>query len=89
MNKNLTDRDYLNYLLSYLKEMVKNYAIALTEVSNEKLYYKYKKLFDEYSIMQREVFNYMLSSGWYQLKMADSSKIEEKYLYFKEEMENS
>ena len=40
--KTLNDKDYLNCLLSSLKEMTKNYAIALTEASNETLYNDYQ-----------------------------------------------
>ena len=35
---NLNDKDYISSLLSSLKDMVKNYTIALTEASNESLY---------------------------------------------------
>ena len=41
----LNDKDYLNSLLSCLKEMVKNYSVVLTETSNESLYNKYKEMF--------------------------------------------
>ena len=34
----LNDKDYMNSLLGTLKEMVKNYAVALTEASNKNLY---------------------------------------------------
>ena len=40
--KSLNDKDYLNCLLSTLKEMVKNYSVALTEASNKNLYNNYK-----------------------------------------------
>ena len=33
----LNDKDYCNTLLSSLKSIVKNYAVVLTEVSNETL----------------------------------------------------
>ena len=39
---NLNDKDNINSLLSTLKEMTKNYAVALTEASNEILYHEYK-----------------------------------------------
>ena len=45
----LNDKDHINSLLGTLKQMVKNYAVALTEASNEYLYEEYKKMFDEYS----------------------------------------
>ena len=53
----LNDKDYLNCLLSTLKEMVKNYSVVLTEASNEKLYSTYKTMFDMYANLQREVFD--------------------------------
>ena len=37
----LNDKDYLNSLLSTLKEITKNYTISLTEASNEVLYNEY------------------------------------------------
>ena len=39
----LNDKDYMNSLLGTLKEMVKNYAVALTEASNENLYNTFKE----------------------------------------------
>ena len=45
--KALNDKDYMNSLLSSLKELVKNYAVVLTETSNEILYKKYKELADK------------------------------------------
>ena len=38
----LNDKDYLNMTLSLLKDMEKNYAISLTEASNENLFAKYE-----------------------------------------------
>ena len=40
----MNDKDYITKLLSCLKEMEKNYVVAMTEASNENLYNKYKKL---------------------------------------------
>ena len=76
---NLNDKDYLNSLLSCLKEMVKNYSVALTEVSNEELYNTYKNIFDRLSDLQREVFELAFRKGWYVLETADSNKINNKY----------
>ena len=42
--KSLNDKDYMNCLLSSLKEMVKNYAVALTEASNKNLYNSYNSI---------------------------------------------
>lgn len=75
----LNDKDYMNCLLTSLKEMVKNYAIVLTEASNETLYHEYKNMFDAYVELQREVFELMFRKGWYILEQAESDKINKKY----------
>lgn len=75
----LNDKDYITCLLSKLKDLVKNYTVALTEASNEYLYNEYKSIFDKYSTMQREVFELMFQKGFYSLEEADENKINEKY----------
>ena len=81
----INDKDYMNSLLSCLKEMVKNYAIALTEASNENLYNQYKEMFDIYSSLQREVFEAMFRKGWYSLEQAEEQKINSKYQMLNQE----
>lgn len=76
---NLNDKDYMNSLLGTLKEMVKNYAVALTEASNENLYNEFKTMFDEYSNLQREVYETMFRKGWYSLEKAEQQKLDNKY----------
>ena len=76
--KSLNDKDYLNCLLSSLKEIVKNYSVTLTEVSNENLYNNYKEMFDGYSKLQREVYELMFRKGWYSLEKANNQKISNK-----------
>ncbi len=82
---NMNDKDYINKLLTCLKEMVKNYSISLTEASNEVLYSKYKEMFLKYSDMQRRVFELMFRKGWYELEQVDNNKLKEKYNLFSEE----
>lgn len=81
----LNDKDYMNSLLSCLKEMVKNYAVALTEASNETLYNEYKTMFDEFANLQREVFETMFRKGWYSLEKAEEQKINSKYQMLNQE----
>ena len=76
---NINDKDYMNSLLGTLKEMVKNYSVVLTEASNEHLYNEYKKMFDEYSSLQREVYEEMFRKGWYMLEIASEQKLDNKY----------
>ena len=41
----LNDKDYITCLLTTLKEMSKNYVVAMTEASNDELYNIYKDSF--------------------------------------------
>ncbi len=75
----LNDKDYISSLLSTLKQLVKNYAVSLTEASCEELYEEYKEMFDTYSSLQREVYELMFRKGWYVLEQADANKISSKY----------
>lgn len=75
---NLNDKDYISCLNSCLKEMSKNYVVALTEASNEKLFQIYKNVFDELITLQREVYELIFKNGWYVLETVSTSKITEK-----------
>ena len=76
---NLNEKDYCTSLLCSLKEIVKNYATVLTEASNEYLYQEYKKTFDEYINLQRDVYELMFRKGWYVLEKSEKQKIDSKY----------
>ena len=84
----LNDKDYIGSLLSCLKEMVKNYTVALTEASNEQLYQEYKDMFLEYLQLQRDVYELMFKKGWYVLEKADNNKINSKYQTLMDEFKN-
>ena len=84
--KSLNDKDYINSLLSSLKEMVKNYSTALTEASNENLYKSYKAMFDNYISLQREVYELMFRNGWYCLEKAETQKIDSKIQMLSQEL---
>lgn len=75
----MNDKDYMNSILSSLKEMSKNYVVALTEASNEVLFKKLKKNFDKIIDAQRAVYEVMFENGWYMLEEADKTKVNEKY----------
>ena len=81
----LNDKDYIDSLLSSLKNLVKNYVVALTEASNEHLYQEYKTMFDNYSNLQREVYELMFRKGWYVLEKAEQQKIDSKYKMLNQE----
>ena len=84
--RGFNDKDYINSLLSCLKEMVKNYAYAMTEASNENLYSSYKSMFDKYISLQREVYEIMFRKGWYSLEKAEIQKISNKIKMLNQEL---
>lgn len=87
-SSNLNDKDYLNILLTSLKELSKNYTISMTEASNEYLFAKYNKTFEKIINLQRETFELMFKKGWYPLEKAENNKITEKYTTLNKEYQN-
>lgn len=75
----MNDKDYLTSLLSCLKEMEKNYVIAMTEASCDNLYEQHKETFLDISNLQRDVYQLMFRNGWYCLETAEAQKINQKY----------
>ena len=75
----LNDKDYLNSVLSLLKDMEKNYVMVLTEASNEYLFGKYENMFNDIKNLQRDVYELAFKNGWYTLEKAEDTKITEKY----------
>lgn len=75
----LNDKDYCTCLLTTLKDMEKNYVIAMSEASNEWLYKIYKDIFNKISDLQRELYILMFRNGWYQLEPVTATKLDEKY----------
>ncbi len=76
--KQMNDKDFITTMLSIEKALVKDYAVSLTEVSNNDLYNDYYDMFDDLSNLQRDIYNLMFKKGWYQLEMAEDNKIQEK-----------
>ena len=74
----LNEKDYINCLLSNLKEMSKGYVLAMTEASCESLYNIYKEIFFNIITLQREVYEVMFRKGWYVLEKVDTQKINSK-----------
>ncbi len=73
----MNDKDYVTSILNVEKEIVKNYATATTEASNDKLYNDFHDMLNEASELQRETYNLMFKKGWYTLEMADENKIQQ------------
>ena len=88
MTIELNDKDYITCVLTSLKELEKNYAIALTEASNEELFQKYFNIFESISKLQREVYEVMFKKGWYVLEQAEQLKIQNKYQMLNKEYQD-
>ena len=74
----LNDKDYITCLLTSLKDIEKNYVIAMSEASNEKLYNSFKDAFVVLADLQREVYELMFRKGWYSLEKVSKQKIDDK-----------
>lgn len=84
----LNEKDLMMELLTYLKDLEKNYTVALTEASNEYLFNKYLNIFDSISLLQRKVFELMFKNGWYELEKVSDTKLNEKYKLLSKELES-
>ena len=86
--KSFNDKDYMNSLLSDLKSMTKNYAVALTEASNNHLVEIYKKLFIEALALQRETYELMFRNGWCKLTLPNENEILKNYKELRRKFKN-
>ena len=69
------EQDNIMILLEIEKNMVKNYSTAITEASNDTLTKEFTNLFENSKQAHRQLLNYALSNGWYQLEQAPQDKI--------------
>lgn len=78
---------YILYdVLGSLKSMVVNYAFSLNEASSEFLYKEYKKEFDSYSKLVKDLFNYAYEESWYTLESAQQKKINDEIKKLNQEL---
>lgn len=84
----MNDKDYITCILTTLKDMEKNYTIAMTEASNESLYKSYNSTLTELSNLQRETYELMFKKGWYALEEAEKNKINQKYQMLSQEYQD-
>ncbi len=84
----LNDKDYIMNLLTCLKDIEKNYTIAITEASNESLSKSYRSTFENIASLQRETYETMFQKGWYSLEKAEKDKINQKHKMLLQEYQN-
>ncbi len=74
----MNDRDYMNAILEYEKNMANNLSIALSEASNEYLFNEIMPMFNSVKKAGRDLYYMMFSKGWYSLEKAEEQKIMQK-----------
>ena len=84
----LSEKDNLNIVLSYLKDITKNYLLASTELSNDTLYKPIIKATVELSNLQRKVYEKAFKYGWYKLETVNNTKINKLYNTLSKELNN-
>lgn len=61
----MSDRDFINDILTTEKYMTSSYTTALNEASHQALYDDIQKICNETHLCQRDLFNLMFKKGWY------------------------
>lgn len=74
----MNDRDYMNAILEYEKNMANNLSIALSEASNEYLFNEIMPMFNSVKKAGRDLYYMMFVKGWYSLEKAEEQKINQK-----------
>ena len=84
MNCCLTEEDILNDILLSEKTISNNYSVALSEMSNDKLYKKVMNIFMDTKDIAREVYIFMYNNGMYDVTAEDETKINESCMKYED-----
>lgn len=76
-NQNLNDRDILNILLEFEKNLSDNISTILNECSCDDLYNFEFILFCASKGVVRDLYNFILDNGWFSFEEAENKEIEE------------
>lgn len=82
----MKDKDFLMDVLEMEKNMAVDMTYALNETSNENLYKKLFKMFENISQTARNLFNFAYNENFYTLSKEDQNKITETLYTFKQEL---
>ncbi len=78
----MSDRDFINDILSTEKYLTGSYSTAMNEASYQNLYQDIQQIFNETQDCQRNLFNLMFKKGWYSFEAADQQKLSQAYQQF-------
>lgn len=80
----MSDRDFINDILSTEKYLTNSYNTAVNEASIEELYQLQMKHLNDTHQAARELYLLMQQKGWYQVEPAENQKISQKAAQFAE-----
>ncbi|MDG5788938.1 spore coat protein [Evansella sp. AB-P1] len=78
----MSDRDYINDMLSTEKYMTDSYSTALNEASHQALYSDLQQIFIDSQQCQRNLFNLMFEKGWYSFDAEQQQTLNQSYQQF-------
>ncbi len=78
------DKDILSNVISYEKENVSLYSIAMGEASNQTLYETLFEMYTETQNMQRALHNLMFKKGWYTIDIEEKDKLLDSHSQYSE-----
>jgi len=76
------DRDLINDIMAYEKYMSTGYGIGLNEMQMPALHQAVHDVMCDVHKSQFELFDLMFQKGWYKMKVADQSEIQQTYQQF-------
>ncbi|ADU31694.1 spore coat protein [Evansella cellulosilytica] len=78
----MTDRDFINDMLTTEKYMTDAYSVAMNEASHESLYTDIQENFIQSQQCQRKLFNLMFEKGWYSFDAEKQQTLQQSYQQF-------
>src|SRR5690554_729604 len=78
----MSERDFINDILTTEKYMTSSYSTALNEASHEALFSDIDKIAHETQLCQRDLFNLMFKKGWYSLDAESQQSLTQSYNQF-------
>ena len=75
----MQDREISTLFLTLEKEIMKGYATAITEASNSSLEKHIQQLFDMNLRAHRDLFDLMVTNGWYKIEQVNDDQKEKEY----------
>ncbi|RCW66983.1 spore coat protein [Saliterribacillus persicus] len=78
----MSDRDFLNDMLTTEKYLTASFNYAINEASNQTIYQDLMRISEDVHQCQRDLYNTMFANGWYSLTTADTATLQQSYQQF-------